>query len=243
VVLAAPFISIVEFFVEKPETPKKKDEVLAVSASIATPASLPTTPKGSLLDLNNTAHTEHDDGIQDAPTIDFYDKKPFVAATVLLPIFIATLVITTGEDYVVWKVVVFNIVLAPFYFATFTVCSFYMEALSHKFRKARFVFKLVPFLAFAPFIVEAFPRVTNVVYGVSMLLVVPMFVVYVLFCFIYFTYFHLKKRYSKKQTKYQSPAESKESQNSSVGGVNNSTHEESNISADKTENSAVEALV
>jgi hypothetical protein len=136
----------------------------------------------------------HGDGVKDNPRYDFYEKKHFAAATILLPLLIALLAVSTvGEGRLItWRVIVFNICLAPVYFSTFVILSFYMESWGERFQKVKFFLLLIPFLAFSPFIIEVFPQVTGFAFGFSVMLVVPLIILYIAWCLIYWVAFYVK---------------------------------------------------
>jgi hypothetical protein len=161
---------------------------------------LPTTEPDQPLHSTQSSIQTYNVGIKDNPRCDFYEKKHFAAATILLPLLIAMLAVTTvGQGQLItWRVITFNICLAPVYFSTFIIISFYMEYLSQKFPKARVFLMLFPFLAFSPFIIEAFPQITALAYGFSLILVIPLIILYVLWCFIHWGAFHLERNWRRR---------------------------------------------
>jgi hypothetical protein len=155
------------------------------------------------------------DGIQDSPKSDFYRKRPFVIASILLPLLVAMLAVTTVGKFTTWRVLVFNICLAPLYFCIFIVTSLHMESWSHKFRKAKLIFSLPPFLAFSPFVIQCFRQITDYAFGWSVVIVVPLLVLYLSWCIICWL-LSLLIKYSRQRRLARSKEGSEESIQSST---------------------------
>jgi hypothetical protein len=152
------------------------------------------------MDMAQSTLQEYDDGINDGPSQNLYDQRPFAAAVLLLPVLVATLAVATIGKLITWRIIMANIGLSPFFFSTFMIFSFGMERLSRKFPKGRGVFKLIPFLSFTPFIIENFssiflqrhPDATGYVYAISLVAVVVLIILYILGSFCVWTVFSLR---------------------------------------------------
>jgi hypothetical protein len=161
--------------------------------------------------------------IKDRPGFDFYSKKSFATASIILPLLVAMLAVTTVGKFVTWRVLVFNICLAPFYFCVFIVTSLHMESWSHKFRKARLIFSLLPFLAFSPFVIECFRQVTDYAYGWSVVIVLPLFVLYIIWCILCWLVSLLFKYY--RRSSLAQPNDKSDSSSQSSRNISNTNDE------------------
>jgi len=157
--------------------------------------SLPSINHGNTSPGSLSSQSGSDDGVDDSPSTDFYSKKPFAAAAILLPLFIGILAVTTIGKFTTWRVIVFNILLAPVYFCIFTTTSLHMEYWGRKLpRKLRWICKLIPFLAFSPFVVECIRLITNYAFAVSLVIVIPLFLFYVIWCIVHGAVVSIKYR-------------------------------------------------
>jgi hypothetical protein len=141
---------------------------------------------------NTTPLPYHEDGIDDDPKRDFYKKTTFAWAALLLPLILATIAVATVHTTITWRVVALNSLLTPIYFTAFVITSFWMEGFTHKFPMGRYVFKLVPFLMFSPYIIQTIPQTVSWSFGICVVVTAPIVGLYVIWCLIYWGSLEIK---------------------------------------------------
>lgn len=66
-----------------------------------------------------------------------------------------------------------------------------MESFAHKFPIGRYVFKLIPFLTFSPYVIQTIPQTVEWSFGLCVVITAPILVLYIIWCFIYWAYLEI----------------------------------------------------